>query len=148
MVTEASIEIDRSVDEVFAFATVYLSEWSLHISDIKFLNKTDDFIGSTFEASVEQHGEKVTFKGLVCAFEVPHLYSLKLVGDRFDINVDFHFKSSMQGTTVIRQVSRINPRGMLGILLRIMSPAVRKSACEELSKGLKNLKSIIESQSN
>lgn len=145
MKAEASVEINRPIEEVFEFTNDHVVEWSITVIEDTVINETPDRIGTTFKCVTESRGQRLEFQGVVTRWEQPHVSAIELVGDTFDIEAAYLFESTSSGTRVT-QKSVISPKGFLKVVFFLFGWMMGKAGCDEAQKELDNLKRVLENK--
>lgn len=147
--TEASVEIDCPIDEVFDYTTTHVAEWSITvIEDEPLETMPDGGVGSTFRCVTANNGQRLEMQGTVTQHEPPHKSAVHLVSAPFDIHALYLFEDLGRSTRVT-QVSVITARGFLfRVMFRIAGFFIRRSGCEAGLRELQNLKRCMESPDN
>lgn len=145
MRNEMSIEIDRPIEEVFDYTIHHVAEWSLTVVSDEPIEEKPGGVGSTFLCVTEERGRRVDFQGTVTRHEPPNAESVYLVGQFFDIDVEYFFED-LNGRTKVAQRSHVKFKGfakvMFFLLGWLMKGAGRKAQCAEFD----SLKSKLESR--
>lgn len=145
MQTETSIEVNRPIQEVFAFTTRHVAEWSLVVQVDEVIDDVNDGgVGTTFRTVTEDHGCRMDFQGQVARHEPPTGHTSFLVGDRFDMEADYQFKDLGDGRTRVTQNSTVKAKGFLGSVFFLFGWMMRKSSCDAQQNELNNLKRLLE----
>ena len=148
MKSEASIEIDGPIDEVFRLTSEHVAEWSLTVVEEEMIEVVPGGVGTKFRTITEDHGQKMEFDGVVTVFEPPHRNTVHLTGKSFDIDVDYLFEKTDDGTRVT-QIADVHPKGFLVAvfaLIAVFNWLTRKSTCDDALVELKALKQFCESR--
>jgi len=147
--TEARVEIDRPIDEVFDYTTNHVAEWSLTVvEDEPLETMPDGGVGSTFRCVTSNNGHRLEMRGTVTQYEPPLKSAVHLVSDPFEIHALYLFED-LGGRTRVTQVSVVTPRGFLfKLMFTVAGFFIRKSGCEAGLKELQNLKRCLESDQN
>lgn len=143
MQSEASVEIDRPIEEVFEFTNDHVVEWSLTVVEDTVIDETPDRVGTTFKCVTESRGKRLEFRGEVTRWERPHVSAINLVGDSFDIEAAYFFETTADGTRVT-QKAVISPKGFLKVVFFLCGWMMKDATCEEAQKELANLKRVLE----
>jgi hypothetical protein len=81
MQNTASIEIDRSIEEVFDFTLNHVSEWSTIVVEDEVIDLiADGGVGTTFRVVTEERGKRMEFDGLVTRHDPPHQSTVQMIG--------------------------------------------------------------------
>lgn len=145
MQSEASVEINRPIGEVFEFTNDHVVEWSLTVVEDTVINETPDRVGTTFKCVTQSRGQRLEFQGEVTRWQRPHVSAIKLVGDSFDIEAAYFFEATADGTRVT-QKAVISPKGFLKVVFFLCGWMMGKATCDEAQKELDNLKRMLESR--
>lgn len=145
MQTEASVEIDRPIEDVFDFTNDHVAEWSTTVVEEKIIEETSERVGTKFLCITESRGKRMDFQGVVTRWERPHASAIELIGDSFDIHATYLFESLPAGTRVTQQAV-ISPKGFVKVIFFLFGWAMSKSSCNEAQQELNNLKNTLENQ--
>ncbi len=145
MQAEASVEINRPIEDVFDFTNEHVAEWSITVVEDTVIEETPDGVGTTFKCLTQSHGKEMEFQGIVTRWERPHVSASELVGDSFNIDVAYFFEKTSEGTRVT-QKSIVSPKGFLKIFFFLFGWMMGKANCDAASNELENLKRILENQ--
>jgi hypothetical protein len=145
MQAEASVEIDRPIEEVFEFTNNHVVEWSITVVEDEVIDETPERVGTTFRCVTLGHGKRMVFQGTVTHWEPPRLSAIQLIGDAFDIEAAYFFEATPDGTKVT-QKSVIKPKGFTKVLFFLLGWMMGKAGCDEAKKELNNLKLVLESR--
>jgi hypothetical protein len=63
MKQQASVEIDRPIDEVFDYTNNHVAEWSITIVENEVIEEKPEGVGSTFRCVTEDHGRRMCSAG-------------------------------------------------------------------------------------
>jgi uncharacterized membrane protein len=143
MRSEASVEINRPIDEVFDFTNDHVVEWSLTVVEDTVIDDTPDRVGTTFKCVTESRGKRLEFQGEVTRWERPHVSAINLVGDSFDIEAAYFFETTPDGTRVT-QKAVISPKGFLKVVFFLCGWMMGQAGCDEARKELEKLKRVLE----
>jgi len=147
MLSRASIEIDRRIDEVFEYTNHNVPEWSLTVVSDEVIEQTPDEVGTRFVCVTENAGQKMEFQGVVTHYEPPKFSAVELVGDQFDIEARYAFED-LGGHTRVTQVSAVKPKSFgLKIIFNWFGWLLKKSSCNAAMKEMESLKRHLESTS-
>lgn len=72
MHSDGSVEIDRSIEDVFRLTNDHVAEWSIIVVEDEVLEETPDFVGSSFRTVTEENGRRMEFQGTVTHYKPPH----------------------------------------------------------------------------
>ncbi len=143
MKQEASVEIDRSIDEVFQYTNDKVAEWSLTVIEDEVIEEKPDRVGTTFRCLTEDHGRRMEFQGVVTRHEPPSASAIHLTGQQFDVEAEYLFED-LGGRTRVTQRSTVAPKGFLKIVFFLFGWMMKKSTCKAVQNELNNLKRLME----
>lgn len=143
MQAEASVEINRPIEDVFDFTNEHVPEWSITVVEDSIIEETPDRVGTTFRCLTQSQGKEMEFQGVVTRWERPHVSASELVGESFDIEVAYFFEKTTEGTRVT-QKSIVSPKSFLKVFFFLFGWMMGKSSCDAASNELENLKRILE----
>lgn len=145
MKTEASVEIDRPIEQVFEYTNGHVAEWSKVVVEDEMLDEKPEGVGSTFRCVTEDRGQRMEFQGLVTRYESPTASAVRLTGKQFDIEAEYFFED-LSGRTRVTQRSTVNGKGFVKLMFVLFGWAMSKSSCRALQEELDSLKSKLEAQ--
>lgn len=139
---EMSVDIARPIAEVFDYTLQNVPEWSITVVSDEVLELVNDGgVGTTFRTLTEDRGRQMEFTGKVLRHEPPHLSAIELVGQYFDIDVEYRFESVGAGTmTRVTQNSEVRGKGFTKVMFALFGWMMKKSSCDALEKELQSLK--------
>ncbi len=140
----ASIEINRSIEDVFRLTSDHISEWSLTVVEDETLQRTEDGVGTTFRTVTEENGRRMTFEGIVTQWNPPVHNAVRMEGSMFGIFSEFRFESIAAGRTLVTQNSEVFPKGFFRIILLLFGWLMKKSQCDASRRELESLKRFCE----
>lgn len=140
---EASIEIDRPIEQVFDYANNHVAQWSIIVVEDEPLEKKDGGVGSTFRIVTEEHGRRMDFAGVVTHWDPPRSSAVHMTGKSFDIDSRYDFED-IGGRTRVTQVSTAKGKGFVGLFFRCCGWMMRKAACDAAQRELESLKQKLE----
>ena len=144
MKTEASVEIDRPIEEVFDKAFECVPAWSTIVVEAQPIEETPEVVGSTFKTITEDRGRRMEFLGIVTEYQRPQRSRVEMVNKAFDLDVLYLFEATATGTRMT-QMSEVKPKGITKVIMALVGLAMRKSSCEAQQKELNGLKAFCES---
>ena len=143
MRNEASVEVDRPIEEVFRIAVERMSEWSTVVVEDEVLEEKPDRVGTTFRLVTEDHGKRMEFQGVVTRYEPPHVSAVRMTNEMLDIETEFSF-TDLSGRTRVHQTANVNGKGFWNLLMIVFGWLTHKSACESSQNELEQLKKFCE----
>lgn len=145
MQTEASIEIDRVIDEVFDLTTEDVSLWSITVVEDTPLDSTPKGVGSEFICVTEKRGRQMEFAGTIKEHNRPFRHVVELVGKSYDIVADYRFEQ-LDDRTRVTEVATIRPKGLTRVMFFLIGWMFKKAGCNAMQRELDNLKAFCESR--
>ena len=145
MQTEASVEIDRPIAEVFDYTINHVAEWSITVVEDRPIDTKPEGVGSTFLCVTEDRGRRMEFQGVVTRHEPPTLSACQLTGSSFDIDVEYKFED-LSGRTRVTVRSIVTPKGFTKVIFFLIGWAMKGSGCKAQENELESLKRILESR--
>jgi len=146
MKSQASVEIDRPIDEVFRLTVDHVAEWSIVVVEDEVLDQTPDRVGSTFRTVTEDHGRRMEFDGVVTRHEPPRNSAVQMTGKHFDIEADYRFDDLGGGRTRVTQSSTVNGKGLLSLAFTLFGWLMSKSSCKAAQDEMESLRRYCEAQ--
>jgi hypothetical protein len=143
MKNEASVEIDRDIEEVFRLTCDHIPEWSTIVVEDNLIEQTLDGVGTTFLTITEERGRRMEFQGVVTKYDPPFSQAVHLTGEFFDIDSEFQFVE-IQGQTKVTQISSVAGKGMFRAFFFLFGWMMKKANCEASLKELNGLKAYCE----
>lgn len=145
MKQQASVDIDRPIDQVFEYTINHVAEWSLTVVEDEVIDETPGRVGTTFRCVTEDHGRRMEFEGVVTRHEPPRFSAVHLTGRQFDITAEYDFED-LGSRTRVTQRSTVAPKGFLKVVFFLCGWMMNKAACKATENELNNLKCLLEQQ--
>jgi len=145
MQQQASVEIDRPIEEVFEYTNNHVAEWSLTVVEDEPVDETPEGVGSTFRCVTEDYGCRMEFQGVVTRHEPPTASAVHMTGKNFDIDAEYLFED-LGGRTRVTQRSVVSPKGFMKVFFLLFGWMMNKSSCKALENELNNLRRLLEAQ--
>jgi uncharacterized protein YndB with AHSA1/START domain len=136
---ELTIEIRRSVEDVFAYLTdvELLPRWQKSLLEAR---ADGPFAkGMRIVEKRSLFGRKADTELEVTAFEPGRRLTLKAVSGPVELEVDHQLEANSEGTN-LQVVAQGKPKGML----KLAGPAVESGARKELQRDFERLKALLE----
>ncbi len=143
MQQQASVEINRPIDEVFKYTNEKVAEWSLTVVEDEVIDEKPDGVGTTFRCLTEERGRQMEFQGVVTLWDPPTLSAIHLTGKAFDVDAEYRFED-LGGRTRVTQDSTVTPKGFLKIVFFLCGWMMKKSTCKAVESEFGNLKRLLE----
>ena len=144
MRTEGSVEIDRAIEDVFRLTNDDVSRWSQVVIEDEVIEKRPGNIGTTFRSVTEDRGRRMEFLGTLTQYEPPTFSAVHLVGEMFDLDVEYLFEDLGEGKTKVTQRSNVAAKGLIKFFFLLWGWAMRGSSRRALQVELQNLKKFCE----
>lgn len=138
----ASIEIDRSIGEVFTYTNEKVAEWSLTVVEHEVIEAKNG-VGATFRCVTEERGRRMEFQGVITLWEPPTKSAIRLTGKNFDIEAEYRF-DDLNGRTRVTQESTVSGKGFLKIMFFLFGWLLNNQGCKAASRELDSLKKKLE----
>lgn len=139
----ASIEIDRSIAEVFTYANEKVAEWSLTVVEDEVVEEKHG-MGTKFRCVTEERGYRMEFQGVITRWEPPAQSAVYLTGKSFDMDCEYRFED-LGGRTRVTQESEVRGKGFVKIIFFLTGWLMKKQGCEAARRELESLKKKRES---
>jgi hypothetical protein len=143
MQQQASIEIDRPIEEVFDYTINKTPEWSLTVVEDEMIEVKPEGVGSTFRCVTEERGRRIVFEGVVTDYQRPTTTTVFLTGKQFNIEATYVFED-LDGRTRVTQHSTIYPKGFAKVAFFLFGWLMKKATCDAVRKELDSLKRLLE----
>lgn len=147
MRNEASVEVDRPIDEVFRLTNEHVADWSTIVVEDDVLEENPEGVGTTFRTVTEENGNRMEFQGVVTRHDPPHSSAVRMTGKAFDIEVEYTFED-LGGRTRVTQISNVAGKGFFKVFLALFGRLMSKSSCRALRKELDSLKRFCEERAH
>jgi hypothetical protein len=145
MRNEASVVIDRPIDEVFRLTIEHVAEWSIIVVEDEVIDEMPDGVGTTFRTVTEDKGRRMEFRGVVTKHDPPHTHAIHLTGDMFDIETAYVFED-LSGRTRVTQFADVTGKGFFKWFMLLFGWMMNKSHCKASDNELNSLKRFCEQQ--
>lgn len=146
MQNEASVEIDRPIEDVFRLTNNHVAEWSIVVVEDDVIDRTPNGLGTTFRTVTEENGKRMEFQGVVTHYEPPYASAVRLTGDMFDIDAAYSFED-LRGRTRVTQMSIVHGKGVLKVIFALFGWLMKKASCDATNNELLSLKKFCEEYS-
>lgn len=143
MRNEATIEIDRPIEDVFRLANEHIAEWSIVVIEDEVINETPDGVGTTFRSVTEDQGKRMEFQGVVTRYDPPYLNAVTLKNNVLHIETEFQFED-LSGRTRVTQTAEVKGKGFYKPMMFVFGLFMKKSSCDASHNELESLKSYCE----
>ena len=139
------IEINATPAEVFYWLgdPTRAREWMTSVSHTEIIEKTPDWIGTTFRETVEEGGRGTELTGVVTDFVANERMSFHLEGEFNTVDVVWTLKDRGQ-TTEVSQVAEVKFRGLMRVLSIALAPAFKRKVMAQGQREFAGLKALCE----
>ena len=140
---EATVVIDRPIEEVFAFAGNPLNDeqWESDISDVQKTSEGPMGEGSTFRGVIHFLGQRIEWALEVTRYEPNKRVDFEVSAGPLQLEESVTFES-VEGGTGVTMVYEGNP----GSFFNLAAPVVVRMFQRQIEGNLAKLKEILESQ--
>jgi hypothetical protein len=143
MQSQASVEIDRPIEEVFRLTNDQVVQWSNIVKESVVLELKPEGVGTIFKTVTEDRGRRMEFLGVVTRYEPPHASAVFLRGPMFNVEAEYHFED-LHGRTRVTQTSKVAGKGFLKVFFFLLGWAFKKPAQQAAQAELEGLKRYCE----
>lgn len=143
MRSEASIQIDRPIEEVFALTTTRVADWSIMVVEDEVVEEKPEMVGTRFRTVTEERGHRMEFDGVVILHQAPTAHTVEMKGKQFDIEAAYRFED-LGGRTRVTVRSRVTAHGFTKVMFVLIGWAMKRSGCKAQAKELASLKRLVE----
>ncbi len=146
MKTEASIEIDRPIEQVFELTNGNVAKWSTVVTEeVVIEDRNNGDVGTKFRLVTEERGKQMVFDGEVTEHRPPRSSRSRLTGKYFDIDAHYLFEDLRNGRTRVTQQAEVTGKGLVKVMMFFMGLFMKKSGNESAQKEMRSLKAFVES---
>lgn len=140
-----TIEIKAVPAQVFYWLgdPVRAREWMKSVSHTEIIEKTPNWIGTTFRETVEEKGRGTELRGVVADFIANERMAFHLEGEFNTVDVVWTLRDKGQ-TTEVSQVAEVKFRGLMRVLSILLGSAFKKKATAQSRREFARLKSLCE----
>ncbi len=143
MQNEASVVIDRPIDEVFWYTNERVAEWSKTVTSVEPLGDKQHGVGARARICTEDGGHKMEFDSVVVAWEPPTTSAVKMMSKQLDIVAHYTFEDR-GGSTEVTQRSMVRGKGWVRLVMSCFGWLMKKRACKSADNELLSLKRLLE----
>ena len=145
VITEASVQIQRPIDDVFQLTNEHVPQWSIVVDREEEIDDGPDEVGKRFRTYTKDHdnGKEMVFEGVITQYDPPHASAVSLTGKHFDIEAEYIFED-LQGTTQVTQRSTVKGKGLTGVIFTLFGWAMKKSSCKAAQEEMESLRRFCE----
>ena len=118
-------------------------KWQTNISKTEILNKTPDWVGTTYRERIEENGRGVEMQGVVTEYTENKLLGMHVSG-KYNV-VDVKWRIEEVGEKARLTVdSDVRFKGFLWVLSLVIRPMFKKTLLRQMQTELENLKELCE----
>jgi carbon monoxide dehydrogenase subunit G len=142
-----SIEIAAPPAQVFKWVNdgECLKQWVPGLVENEILTTEDGAVGSRFRQIYLENGRRMEMNGRVTRFEENRYLACELVGDMFDLKVDYRFDAS-NGRTLLTQNSEVLFKSrLMKVVMSILKPFIKASRRKQIDEQFEKLRAFVES---
>ena len=118
-------------------------EWAEGVVENEDLVKQPGEVGSTFRQVYEERGRRMEFQGRVTAYEKDRRLGIAMVGDGFDLDVEYELEPTSSGTRLV-QNSDVHFKGVWKVMGFLMAPFMKKAGEKKCLEDFDRLKALAE----
>lgn len=122
--------------------------WQTNVAKTEILNKTSDWIGTTFRETIEENGSGTEMEGVVTDYRENQAIAMHLSGKYNVVDVEWHIKESVAQHTRLTVCSDIRFKSFLKLLSILIRPVFKKKITEQLQIETTKLKELCEGESS
>jgi carbon monoxide dehydrogenase subunit G len=144
----STVEIRATADKVFYWLRdpSRAMEWMASVSRTELIDRTPNWIGTTFLETVEEDGRGTEMRGVVTDFVVNERMAFHLEGAFDTVDVVWTLQEKEQGT-VVSQVAEVRFKGLMRVMSVLFGPAFKKKIMAQAQKEFATLKELCERDS-
>lgn len=122
--------------------------WQTNIAKTEILNKTPDWIGTTFRETIEENGSGTEMEGVVTDYRENQAIAMHLSGKYNVVDVEWHIEESVAHHTRLTVYSDIRFKSFLKLLSILIRPVFKKKITDQLQVESAKLKELCEGESS
>lgn len=117
--------------------------WQTNVSKTEILNKTPDWIGTTFRETIEENGNGTEMRGVVTDYKENQSLAMRMSGKYNDVDVSWSIKE-MDRFTRLTVNSNIQFKSFLRLFSIILWPTFKRNISKQLGSEYTKLKELCE----
>ena len=117
--------------------------WQTNVSKTEILQKTPDWIGTTFRETVEENGRIAEMQGIVTDYRENQSLAMHLSGKYNTVNVEWHIEKMGEHTRLIIKAD-IRFKSLVRLMSILFWPVFKKNALRQLREEFARLKELCE----
>lgn len=118
-------------------------KWMTSVTKTEFIDRTSDFVGTTFREYVEENGSGTEMEGVVIDFIPNKRIAFHLDGQFNSVDVDFTLQDREE-TTQLTQRADVHFKGRLRVLSLLFGPAFKRKIKSQMEQEFAILKALCE----
>jgi carbon monoxide dehydrogenase subunit G len=140
-----TIEIEATPAEVFYWLgdPSRAREWMTSVSHTEIIEKTPNWVGTTFRETVEEDGRGTELRGVVTDFIANERMAFHLEGKFNTVDVVWTLRDKGQ-TTEVSQMAEVKFRGLVRVLSIVLGSAFKKKVIAQDQREFARLKALCE----
>ena len=140
-----AIEINSNPEKVFYWLgdPRRAMEWMTSVTRYEIINKTPDWIGTTFSEYIEENGQGTEMRGVVTDFVKNERIGMQLEGDYNSVVVIITLEEK-GGSTRVTYEADVQFRGMLKVMSAAFGGSFKKKIMEQTREEFAKLKELCE----
>ena len=139
------VDIQTTPDRVFYWLddAERVMQWIDGVVENEDLEVKEGHVGSTFRQVFDENGRKMEFHGVVTDYEQDRRLGVSLVGQFFDLDVDYVLEPQGSSSRVT-QNSSVRYKGLWKVMGPLMAPFMKKAGQKKLDEDFARLKALCE----
>ncbi|MBN1644178.1 MAG: SRPBCC family protein [Dehalococcoidales bacterium] len=122
-------------------------QWQTNVSKTEILEKTPDWIGTTFRETIEENGKSAEMQGVVTDYRENTVLAMRMIGKYNSVEVEWHLQEMGERTLLIMN-SDIRFKSILKFISIVLWPVFKKNIRRQLSGEYTKLKELCEYKEN
>lgn len=145
MTISNTIEINAKPAEVFYWLgdPIRAMEWMSSVSHTEIIEKTPNWIGTTFREAMEEDGRATELRGVVTDFVANERMAFHLEGEFNTVDVVWTLRDTGR-TTEVCQAAEVRFKGLARVLSLVLTPVFKKKAAAQGRREFARLKELCE----
>ncbi len=117
--------------------------WQTNVSKTEILQKTPDWIGTTFSETIEENGRIAEMQGIVTDYRANHSLAMHLSGKYNTVDVEWHIEEMGEHTRLTMKAD-IRFKSLVRLMSILFWPVFKKNALRQLQEEFARLKELCE----
>lgn len=146
MKSSAAIDVDRSIEEVFAFVANVenMERWVDGVGDARLASDGEVAVGSTIESDYTYRGKTFEMDMEVTAFEEPTRFGTRATEGPFPFDGLVELEEIPGGTRVTNTIDAGSDSWMTTVIFTLGGPIVRRMMRKQLATELEELRDALD----